>query len=165
MKRCKHERSKWQFSRYGMLVCVVAILFQGCMSASVKSPKFIEDVRPIPPSLKVISYTIQRRDLQDALTKIRENPIRLVPVFQTVSSTESYEYRIFDITKSSVYGLLGLENSDIIVAVNRYLIKNPAQFPAFVQLLANENEATVEIRRGGEARLHKYSFVPAVKAR
>lgn len=111
----------------------------------------------------MISYTIQRRDLQDALTKIRENPIRLVPVFQTVSSTESYEYRIFDIARSSVYGLLGLENSDIVVAVNRYLIKNPAQFPAFVQLLANENEATIEIRRGGEARLHKYAFVPVIK--
>jgi type II secretory pathway component PulC len=158
-------QSEWQLQWHGVLVCLVALLFQGCVSAGVKSPKFIEDVRPILPSLKVISYTIQRRDLQDTLTKIRENPIRLVPVFQTVSSTESYEYRIFDITRSSVYGLLGLENSDIIVAANRYLIKNPAQFPAFVQLLANENEATIEIRRGGEARLHKYSFVPAVKAR
>jgi type II secretory pathway component PulC len=146
-------------------VVLIGFSVQGCFSASVKSPKFIDEVRPIPPSLKVISYTIQRRDLQEALTKIRENPIRLVPVFQTVSSTESYEYRVFDITRDGVYGLLGLENSDIIVAANRYLIKNPAQFPAFVQLLASENEATIEIRRGGEARLHKYSFVPAVARR
>jgi type II secretory pathway component PulC len=144
---------------------LLGLVMQGCLSSTVKSPKFIDEVRPIPPSLKVISYTIQRRDLQDALTKIRENPIRLVPVFQTVSSTESYEYRIFDITRDGVYGLLGLENSDIIVAANRYLIRNPAQFPAFIQLLANENEATIEIRRGGEARLHKYSFVPAAVRR
>jgi type II secretory pathway component PulC len=144
---------------------MVALGSQGCFSPVVKSPKFIDEVRPIPPSLRVISYTIQRRDLQDALTKIGENPIRLVPVFQTVSSVESYEYRVFDITRDSVYGLLGLENSDIIVAANRYLVKNPAQFPAFVQLLARENEATIEIRRGGEARLHKYTFIPAVAAR
>jgi type II secretory pathway component PulC len=144
---------------------MVALGSQGCFSPVVKSPKFIDEVRPIPPSRRLISYTIQRRDLHNALTKIRENPIRLVPVFQTVSSVESYEYRVFDITRDSVYGLLGLENSDIIVAANRYLVKNPAQFPAFVQLLAHENEATIEIRRGGEARLHKYTFIPAVAAR
>lgn len=150
---------------FGLSAVLMVLGGQGCLSASVKTPKFIDEVRPIPPSLKVISYTIQRRDLQEALTKIRENPIRLVPVFQSVSSTESYEYRVFDITRDGVYGLLGLENSDIIVAANRYLIKNPAQFPAFIQLLASENEATIEIRRGGEARLHKYSFIPAVARR
>jgi type II secretory pathway component PulC len=101
--------------------------------------------------------------LQDALTRIRENPIRLVPVFQSVSSTDSYEYRVFDINQDGVYALLGLENADIIVAANRYLIRNPAQFPSFVQLLAAENEAQIEIRRDGEARLHKYSFIPAVE--
>ncbi len=144
---------------------ILSVVFQGCFNPTPKSPKFIDEVRPIQPALKIISYTIQRRDLQDALTKIRENPIRLVPVFQSVSSTESYEYRVFDITIDGVYGLLGLENSDIIVAANRYLIKNPAQFPAFVQLLAGENEATIEIRRGGEARLHRYTFIPAIVRR
>jgi type II secretory pathway component PulC len=132
----------------------------GCSSNVVREPKFIEDVRPIPPVLKAISFTIQRRDLQDALTRIKENPIRLVPVFQSVSPTDSYEYRIFDISQDGVYALLGLENSDILVAANRYLIKKPAQFPAFVQLLANEKEASIEIRRGGESRLHKYVFIP-----
>jgi hypothetical protein len=29
-------------------------------------------------------------------------------------------------------------------------------------LLASQNEATIELRRGGEARLHKYIFVPAL---
>ena len=84
-------------------------------------------------------------------------------MFASVSTVESYEYRIFDISEHGVYSLLGLENSDIIVAANRYLIRNPAQFPAFVQLLANENNATIEIRRGGEARLLKYTFVPAIE--
>ena len=134
----------------------------GCGNRSYQGPKFIDDIRPISPALKVSSYTIQRRDLRSALTRITENPIRLVPVFQSVSSGESYEYRIFDINDDGVYALLGLENFDIVIAANRYLIKNPGQFPAFVQLLANENEAQIEIRRGGEARLHKYTFVPAI---
>ncbi len=140
----------------------LVLLSQGCGPAITREPKFIDDVRPIPPSLKVVSHTIQRTQLRASLTKIRENPIRLVPIFQSVSSSESYEYRVFDIAADSVYGLIGLENGDVIVAANRYLIKNPSQFPAFVQLLANQNEATIELRRGGEARLHKYTFVPAL---
>lgn len=146
------------------LVGVVFVLASvvGCSAGVVKEPKFIDDIRPLPPAMKVISYTIQRRDLQDALTRIKENPIRLVPVYQSVSSSESYEYRVFDISKTGVYALLGLENSDILVSANRYLIKNPTQFPAFVQLLGNENEASIEIRRGGEARLLKYAFIPAI---
>jgi hypothetical protein len=148
------------FSLISVLVAVSCAT--GCGPRGPRSPKFIEDIRPIPPVQKVISYNIQRRDLKDALTKIKENPIRLVPVFQSVSTTESYEYRIFDINEFGVYSLLGLENADIIVAANRYLIKDPAQFPAFVQLLANENNATIEIRRGGEARLLKYTFLPAL---
>jgi len=138
------------------------LLSQGCGTTITHEPKFIDDVRPIPPSLKVVSYTIQRSQLRASLTKIRENPIRLVPIFQSVSSSESYEYRVFDIAADSVYGLIGLENGDVIVAANRYLIKNPAQFPAFVQLLGNQNEATIELRRGGEARLQRYTFVPAL---
>jgi type II secretory pathway component PulC len=147
----------------GFGVVCLALMLQltaGCSASQVREPKFIEDVRPIPPVLKVISYAIQRRDLQEALTRIKENPIRLVPVFQSVSPADSYEYRIFDIGENGVYALLGLENKDILVAANRYLIKSPAQFPAFVQLLANEKEATIEIRRGGESRLHKYTFIP-----
>lgn len=158
---------KKRFQAYCGLVWVslLVVFVGGCATQRSREPKFIEDIRSIAPSLKVISYTIQRRDLQEAMIRIRENPVRLVPVYQSVSTTESYEYRIFDVGESSVYSLLGLENSDIIVAADRYLIKNPAQFPAFVQLLVNENEASIEIRRGGEARLLKYRFVPAVPAR
>lgn len=145
-----------------MAMVLLSVLGGGCATQRAREPKFIDDIRPIPPALKVISYTIQRRDLQNALIRIREHSVRLVPVYQSVSTTESYEYRIFDVGQGSVYSLLGLENSDIIVAASRYLIKNPAQFPAFVQLLVNENEASIEIRRGGEARLLKYRFVPAV---
>jgi type II secretory pathway component PulC len=145
------------------LVIGVCVLGSGCSARGPQEPKFIEDIRPIPPVLKVNSYTIQRRDLNEALERMSDAPIRLVPVYQSVSSTQTYEYRLFDVSPDGVYGLLGLENSDIIVAVDRYLLKNPNQFSAFVQLLANENDAMIEIRRGGEGRLLRYSFVPAVK--
>ena len=143
-----------------LMALVVTAALVGCSKTTRVEPKFIDEIRPVPPTHKVISYTIQRRDLRDALTRLRESPIRLVPVFQSLTSTESYEYRIFDIDSEGVYGLLGLENSDIIVAANRYLIRDPKQFPLFVQLLEGEDQAVIEIRRDGEARLLKYSFIP-----
>lgn len=141
-------------------VCVVAIT--GCVATGPKEPKMIDDIRPASPMLKATSYSIQRKDLTEALSRSQENTIRLVPV-ATVASTTTYEYRLFDIKQSSVFQLLGLENSDVLIAVNRYLIKRPDQFNAFVQLLASEDEATIEIRRGGEGKLFKYTFLPVVK--
>jgi type II secretory pathway component PulC len=138
------------------------VSLSACGAVSPSEPKFIEDIRPLPPPTKVVSYSIQRRDLQEALQDAQENSIRLVPVYQSVSSRQSYEYRLFDVKPASAYTLLGLESSDIVVAADRFLIKRPEQFPAFVQLLAGLNEATIEIRRGGESRLFKYNFIPAL---
>lgn len=135
----------------------------GCGPSAPLQPRFIDDIRPIPPALKEVSYAIQRRDLESALEREGEAPPRLVPVFASVSSRESYEYRIFDLRPGSPYALLGLQNSDIIVAANRYLIKRPEQFYQFVQLLRAENDGSIEIRRGGEGKLLKYSFIPQLQ--
>jgi hypothetical protein len=144
-------------------VCAILMgLTSGCATISEREPRFIEDIRPVPPLTKVTNFSIQRKDLVDSLSSPKENSVRLVPVYQSVSSRLSYEYRIFDVKTGSAYALLGLEPSDIIVAADRYLVKKPDQFPAFVQLLAGMNEASIEIRRGGEARLLKYRFVPAL---
>jgi hypothetical protein len=146
-------------------VALTALTFGigGCGPTTPPQPKFIDDIRPIPPALKEVSFAIQRRDLEGSLEREGEAPPRLVPVFASVSSRESYEYRIFDLKPGSPYELLGLQNSDIIVSANRYLIKRPEQFYQFVQLLRGENDATIEIRRGGEGRLLKYSFIPALQ--
>ena len=140
------------------------VIFTGGACGAIKpaEPKFIDDIRKIPPPLKVINFTIQRRDLQDALTRTNENTIRLVPVFQTASLGPSYEYRVFDVKNGSVFNLLGIQVADIVIAADRYLIKRPEQFSAFVQIMAGLDEASIEIRRGGESRLLRYRFVPAV---
>lgn len=147
----------------GILVLLLLFTGLGCSEVAPRPPKFIDDIRPIPPALKEVSFAIQRRDLEGALEREGEAPPRLVPVYASVSARESFEYRIFDLKPSSPYALLGLQNSDIIVAANRYLIRRPEQFYSFVQLLRGENEASIEIRRGGEGKLFKYSFIPAIK--
>ncbi len=143
-----------------LFLALLIVIGSGCAVSSSREPKFIEDVRPVPPPMKVMSFSIQRRDLQEALGQAKENQVRIVPMYQ--STRTSYEYRIFDIAPGSVYSLLGLEPSDVIVAADRYLVKRPEQFPAFVQLMPGLNQASIEIRRGGEARLLKYSFIPAL---
>jgi type II secretory pathway component PulC len=143
-------------------VLALAISVSACSASSLKEPRFIDDVRPVPPPLKVMHLSIQRRDLQEALTRQGDNAIRLVPVFDNISVKQTYSYRLFDVHDDSAYALLGLQTSDIIVAADRYLIKRPEQFPAFIGLLAGADEATIEIRRGGEGRLLKYSFLPAL---
>jgi type II secretory pathway component PulC len=112
--------------------------------------------------MKVLHYSIQRKDLQDALVQQGVNTIRLVPVYDSVNVSQSYSYRLFDVQEGSAYSLLGLQTSDVVVAADRYLIKRPDQFPQFVSLLAGVNEATIEIRRGGESKLFKYNFIPVV---
>ncbi len=134
----------------------------GCSPSAPREPKRIEEIRPIPPALRVTSYTIQRRDLQSTLSKGTDNAIRLVPIYESVASRLSYEYRVFDVRPGSIYSLLGLENSDIVVAADGFLIKKPEQFVLYVQLLTKQNEATIEIRRGGEPKLLKYAFLPAL---
>ena len=150
-------RSLWRSVCAALMVVV-----SGCSTMGEREPRFIEDVRPVPPLTKVTTFSIQRKDLIESLSSPKENSVRLVPVYQSVSSRQSYEYRIFDVKQGSAYALLGLEPSDILVAADRYLVKKPDQFPVFVQLLAGMNESSIEIRRGGEARLLKYRFIPAL---
>lgn len=149
------------------LICflsVIALAFSlaACSSNSLREPRLIEDIRPVPPPLKIMHLSIQRRDLQEALTRQGDNAIRLVPVFDNISVKQTYSYRLFDVNQNSAYALLGLQTSDVIVAADRYLIKRPEQFPAFISLLAGADAATIEIRRGGESRLLKYNFIPAL---
>ncbi len=154
---------KYMLTRGFIALAIVVFASIGCSTPRPNEPKRIEEIRPIPPALRVTSYTLQRRDLQSTLSKGADNTIRLVPIYESVASRQSYEYRVFDVRPGSVYSLLGLENSDIVVAADGYLIKKPEQFVLYVQLLAKQNEANIEIRRGGEPRLLKYSFLPAIK--
>lgn len=153
----KMNRTRWS-TVVGVILGAASL--SGCASVGVREPKYIEDIRPVAPALKISHFSIQRRDLQDALGRVNDNAIRMVPVYQNVSVRDTFEYRLFDVKEGSAYALLGLQSSDIVVAADRYLIKRPEQFPAFVQLLSGMDESSIEVRRGGEARLFKYTFLP-----
>ncbi|MEY4667376.1 MAG: hypothetical protein RL518_75 [Pseudomonadota bacterium] len=140
----------------------IGMFVGGCSGTAIREPKYIEDIRPVPPPMKVLHYSIQRKDLQESLLRQGANTIRLVPVFENISVNKSYSYRLFDVQEGSAYALLGLQSSDVVVAADRYLLKRADQFPSFVSLLAGVDEASIEIRRGGESKLFKYNFIPAI---
>jgi general secretion pathway protein C len=145
-------------------IVLIAVVGCGlaCTPSAPQEPKRIDEIRAIPPAHRVTNYTLQRRDLQAALSKGIDNTVRLVPIYESAASRLSNEHRVFDLRPGSVYALLGIENSDILVAADGYLIKKPEQFVMYIQLLTKQNEATIEIRRGGEPRLLKYTFLPAL---
>jgi membrane-associated protease RseP (regulator of RpoE activity) len=147
----------------GVIFSVGLLCATGCINHEPLQPRRIEEIRPNPPLFKSISLTLQRRDFVSQLGRRGDNTIRLVPVFQSAVSPESYVYRVFDVKPKSVYTLLGLQNSDIIVAVDGFLVRKPEQFVAYTQLLQNEDASTVEIQRSGEAILLRYTFIPSVK--
>ena len=147
------------------LLLILTTVFSGCFDIQKPSPKRIEEVRPNPPTFKSISLSIQRHDLKELLSRRGDNSIRLVPVFTTPTASESYVYRLFDVKPRGVYALLGLQNSDLVMAVDGFLIKRPEQFVAYTELLQNEDSSTIEVQRNGEAILLRLNFVPAVHPR
>jgi type II secretory pathway component PulC len=137
----------------------------GCfLQKSSYQPKRIEEIRPNPPIFKSYSLTIQRRDFKSQLARVGENTIRLVPVFQSAVNPESFVHRVFDVRPKSLYSLMGIQNADILVAVDGYLVKKPEQFVSYVELLQNEDSSTIEILRGGESILLRYNLIPSLKA-
>jgi hypothetical protein len=157
-----HFLATGRFCLASLGVAVVLCGILGCAPTPPPEPKRIDEIRPVPPAHRVTTYSLQRRDLQALFSKGTDNTIRLVPIYESSASRASHEYRLFDTRPGSVYALLGLENSDVLVAADGYLIKKPEQFVVYVQLLTKQNEATIEIRRGGEPRLFKYVLLPAL---
>jgi len=68
------------------------------------------------------------------------------------------EYRVFGINPGSVYSKLGLENADILIAADGYILDNPGKFPQYVSLLAEEPSGFVNIRRSGNSLQLSYTL-------
>lgn len=165
MRTLKGMQSMNRVSRLLCIALLPIITCTGCfLQKTSQQPKRIEDIRPNPPIFKSYSLTIQRKDFKSQLGRTGENTIRLVPVFQSAVNPESFVHRVFDVRPKSVYTLMGIQNADILVAVDGFLVKKPEQFVSYVELLQNEDSSTIEILRGGESILLRYNLIPSLKA-
>ena len=107
-----------------------------------------------------VSLPVSRSELQTLLQDSTGiNSIRLVEVFRANTESQPYPvYRIFGLQPGSAYELLGLKNTDILVAANDYIIRTPQLFVQYVRLLPREPEAFIEIERGGIPLIFAYEM-------
>lgn len=133
----------------------------GCTTPQPPQPKLISEVRPAGLPIPTVERHIDRTTLLTSLAdKSSIDHIRLIPIQKGASLREGEipEYRVFGVRPDSAYALLGLENTDILVAADDFIIYDPRTFPLYVTLLANQTQAKLEIRRGSQGLVVKSLF-------
>jgi type II secretory pathway component PulC len=146
-------------TRYFLTLIMLGI-FCGC-NRTPKLPTDINAVRKAPSNLKKVNVFVSRETYKNALEQ-QENvsSVRLVPILlANGAQTAAPEYRMFGIVTDSPAAMLGLQNTDVLIAANDYIIYEPEKFKAYLNLLAAEKEAALEIRRAGIPMKLQVQFV------
>jgi general secretion pathway protein C len=150
---------------------VFCLLFAGVMvggcslvnrSSSVGAPPLkLADYSKGDVRAMVVPIGLERAEFKRALAQNGSlRGIRFVPILhgKDEPSPGYPEYRVFGINPGSVYSKMGLENADILIAANGYVFDNPAKFPQYVSLLAEEQSGFVNIRRNGNSLQLSYTL-------
>ena len=141
-----------------LVVLLVAVLCSGC-SLFWKRNSLQGDPVPKPPAKGITEITIEiPKDRYSQYLQRGEslNRVRLVPVYSRGGS--SGEFRIFDVKQGSVFDILGIENLDIVVAANGFVIPGGNVFWQYLVMMADMPDGSIEIRRNGIPFLLKYKF-------
>jgi type II secretory pathway component PulC len=123
-------------------------------------PLKFSEVEPSNQPIKTVEVVVSRSEyLQAVGNEHLLATIRLVPILKNqYASSTSPEYRLFGVRDGSAYQLLGLQNADIILAANDYVIFESQNFPKFLTLLRDEKSGSITIRREGVLMLIKVRF-------
>ncbi|MCO6430221.1 MAG: hypothetical protein J5J00_05120 [Deltaproteobacteria bacterium] len=138
---------------------LLAAVAGGCHKRAAL-PTEIAKIRGVPPNIKTVEMTISRQTYRDTLKQPDKlTRMRVIPLVARAEEASAVpEYRLFSIYEGSPAELLGLQNADVLVAANGFIIYEPAKFKAYLALLQNESQATIEVRRSGQPLLLKYTF-------
>ncbi len=136
--------------RNALLFLISIFLLTGCRAFSGQSGGPSGEASKLPRGYsanETQNISISKNKLDQALkVKPELNRIRMVDVFRQGSAFP--EYHLFDIRDNSVYALLGLQNRDVLIAANDYLVFDKSGFPRFVGLLPTTDKASITVRRG-----------------
>lgn len=140
------------------LMCGAAVLLSGCSSFRSWSKEGLSagQSRILPSDIAKKEMSVPRSEF---VKRLREqgtvDGVRLIPILkgQSYEVHAFPEHRLFGVKKGSVYELLGLQNADVIVSAQGFIIRDPRIFPEYVALLKNQPEAVIEIRREGRPLL------------
>jgi len=123
-----------------------------------------------PPERNTQIIPIRLEDLRRAQSNTDINRLRILKITMAANEAASQDpipqYRIFDVREDSVGELLGIENADVLVAANGYIVYHPDQFMRYLASLPISTGTFIEIRREGRPLLLKYEFAgndPRVK--
>ena len=138
----------------GTLVCM------GCGVGATTSPVPIAQYNRQVRDAKVISKQIDRGEFKALLSHAApQQTVRIVELLYGRDTSPGHkEYRVFGIEKGSAFHLLGLENADVVVAANGYVLHSVDKLPRFVELLADEESGSIDLRREGKAIRYQYTF-------
>jgi len=139
-----------------MLKCLLTILLAGSLfscagkfgrlglggeGASGAATKIPEELR----SAETVAIAVSRDKLIESLKTKKRNSVRMISVFR--KGIAFPEYHLFDVQDKSIYTLLGMQSRDTVIAADDYVIAEPRQFMAFLQVLPNEKSASIRLRR------------------
>ncbi|MBX7144421.1 MAG: hypothetical protein K1X79_08235 [Oligoflexia bacterium] len=113
---------------------------------------------------KTVAISISRKNFIAAVERgPSANKIRFVEVFKSAREGGGNgvpEYRLFDIIPGSVYDQVGLRAADILVAANGLVLYDTSRFAEYVvKYIPQLPDASIEIRRDGQALLLKYHML------
>ena len=143
-----------------LIFLILVLAFSSCAPKAVVVPVRISSVRGMIPGTEVINKKISRADYKESLDNVKAfDRLRLVELMTRSQNEELPEHRLFDLMPGTPAVVLGLQNADILVAANDFVIHNPFKFKQYLILLQNEKTAEIEIRREEHPMIFKYEFV------
>lgn len=148
-----------------LALCLVLAL-SGCVASKMQEGVPINSLRKAgaPAGQSVKKIQISRKQYHSAVAQGAEvNSLRMVPVFRGPGDGAGAllpEYRLFEIRPKSVFDMMGLLPADILVAAHGFVVYEPNSFPVYaLRFLAEVEEPSLEIKRGGTPLLLTYEFI------
>ena len=126
-----------------ILSVLVCCLLAGCsMGKNLSAVRFSEQGGV--GTQRVEDVQVSRKKFQSALTQgAGVNDVRLVEIFRREGQPFP-QYHLFDIRKGGPYELLKLEDGDILLAANDYVVYEPTGFRTYVvDYLRTQQEGSV----------------------
>ncbi len=142
-----------------LFLFLLILLCSACSSTQSGEGLKIDQVRPKGESIQEELVEVDKKMYQQVIhgggsyTKAR-----MVEVFTRESQNGVKEYRLFGIQPGSLYDLLGLRNVDILVAANGYIVPEQGVFWTYLQIIPNQKDAFIEIKRAGKSMILRYKF-------
>lgn len=152
-----------KFSRQTIPILLgVLVMLYGMVGCSPRAPRSYDPHRTPAAGTPEEAVNVSRSALKAAIDRVAlTNQLRVVPVYRR---NEEYarvapEYRLFNIAPQSAYALLGLRESDTVIAANGFVLHNGDLFREYVRLLPKEREGFVELRRAGTPLILRFRFI------